>query len=135
MTASQESTLDSYTAEYCIDGNGNSLCHGHSGHDVWFEMTFEEVFCIDTVKIVAYKTDGAQHRMDKGKILVVNSSSGEETLCGVLRTRDGQNQVYNVECRKYVCGNKVKFSVIRTLNEYVGNIAMREITAYYSTGM
>ena len=95
-------------------------------------MTFEKISCIDSVKIVGHKTDGDQHRVDKGAILVKTSGTDRESLCGVLRTRDGQDQTYFVECEKYVCGDQVKLSVIRATND--GGIMMREMTAYYSTG-
>ena len=133
-TAAMESTLESYPADNCIDGILNTFCHTNYGTNVWFKMTFEKISCIDSVKIVGYKTDGAQNRMDKGVISVKNSGTDKESLCGLLQTREGEDQTYDVECEKYVCGEQVKLSVVRAANDYPGLIVMREMTAYYSTG-
>ena len=140
MKASQVSTFqgsNNYGAGRCTDGNVGTLCHTKCGNNVWFKMTLQDVFCIDKVKIVGHKTDGAQYRMNKGKILVLNSKTDDETLCGTLQIRDTptrEGQTYHIQCGKYICGDQVKLSVIRAENEAEGCIIMREITAYYSTG-
>jgi len=132
--ATQESTYQHYTANNCIDGDLNTLCHTNHGTNVWFKMTLTETSCIDSVRIVCHKTDGEQFRMDKGKITVLNSGAGKESMCGVLQVREGSDQTYNIKCEKYACGDQVKLSVSQSLPERPPIISMKEMTAYYSTG-
>ena len=136
VRASQDSTLyNVYKADNCIQNDG--VCHTVAASNSWLKIEFGQVFCIDKVKIVGYKLDGKQFEMDKGKILVLNSKTNDETLCGTLHIRDTptrEGQTYHIQCGKYMCGDQVKLSVIRADNQYDGMIAMKEMTAYYSTG-
>jgi hypothetical protein len=89
------------------------------------------------IEIIAHKTDGEQYRMDKGKIEISNSKTGKVESCGILEIRSTPTlvgQTYYIECGRYMCGDEVIFSVTRGIHDYPAMIALKEMTAYYSTG-
>ena len=137
VVATQDSTLQNYVARLCIDGKIGTLCHTDKKDHVWYQVNFDEIFCVDMVKLILHKTDGAQFRMNNGNISVKNSDSDENGLCGILIVRDTpttEGQTYEIECGKYICGDEIRLDVVRKGDEPTRYIAMREVTAFYSTG-
>ena len=89
------------------------------------------------VKLILHKTDGDQYKMNNGNISVKNSGSDEKGLCGILTVTDTpttKGQTYEIKCGKYICGDEIRLDVVRKSDESIRYIAMREVTAYYSTG-
>ena len=62
----------------------------------------------------------------------------EKSLCGILTVRNTptrEGQTYNIDCEKYICGDKVRLDVYKEDQHVVDrSISMRDVTTYISTG-
>ena len=106
---------------------------------MWFQITFNEIYCIDRVKLILHKLDGNQFLTDNGEISVIDSRTpNEKSLCGILTVRNTptrEGQTYDIDCEKYICGDKVRLDVYKEDQHVVDrSISMREVTTYISTG-
>ena len=129
-----------YPAELAIDGdqNTNSGTKGKGDTDLWFKMNFDDFFCFFEVVIIQSHLTVNAYRMQDAKVFVVNTKTGVESLCGVLKV----NPVWTIEGQTYrfpcnlKCGDEVKVTVLHRSGNYVNmaTIHMREITVF-GTGM
>ena len=138
--ASQSSTFawagTALGAKRAIDGKGGSESHTRCAWNtnLWFKMKFDAIYCFYEVIIIQDKRDHNAYRMNGAKVIVINSRSGAESLCGVLKVIEKyslKGQTYRIPC-DVKCGDEVKLTVRHNRGEYStpGCIHMREITAY-----
>ena len=76
-------------------------------------MKFDDVFCFSDVVIINSEQNIHAYRMDDTKVLVVNSDTGDESLCGVLKVSDVltiEGQTYRIPC-DLKCGDEVKLTL------------------------
>ena len=140
LTVSQSSTLGSggsaQGAELAIDGDqysrSNTICAWNT--DLWYKMQFDAVYCFHEVVIIQDRRNHFAYRMDGTKVIVINSRSGAESLCGVLNVINDyspEGQTYRIPCH-VKCGDEVKLTLRHNSGEYSYNgcIHMEEITAF-----
>ena len=124
-------------AEYATDGDLNSISETQGGWniDLWFKMKFDEVFCFFEVVIIQAKLNWYYaNRMQDLKVFVVNTDTGIDNLCGVLKISSDytiEGQTYKIPCH-LKCGNEVKLTLRhdRGSNSVGAVIHMREIMAF-----
>jgi len=123
-------------AELAIDGDPETVSEtkGEWDTDLWFKMKFDDFFCFFEVVIIQSHLTVNAYRMQDAKVFVVNTKTGVESLCGVLKV----NPVWTIEGQTYrfpcylKCGDQVKVTVLHRSGDYddVANIGMREITVF-----
>ena len=100
-------------------------------------MTFDQVYCIQEVKILQSKMNSYAERMEGTEVYVRNNSTGTETLCGTLHIIDDYTtagQTYNISCGMS-CGDEVVLRVRHEQSSYTrkGCVQISEIEAYTAT--
>ena len=88
---SQINTYSANTAELAIDDDLSTLSNTiHAWNaDLWYKMRFGAVRCFTEVVIVqSHNWDSLAKRMDDTKVFVVDTKTGTESLCGVLKVSD-----------------------------------------------
>ena len=76
-------------------------------------MKFRTLHCFKEIVLIQAAKDETRKRMDDTKVLVFNTKTDKEHLCGKLTTRDGvtiQDQTYKIPC-SMECGDEVKLTV------------------------
>ena len=138
-SVSQSSTWGgkSREAEAAIDGdlatNSHTQCVWDT--DLWYRMKFDAVYCFSEVVIMqSHLSEQNAKRMQDTNVVVVNSGTEAESLCGILEvssvyTQEGQT--YSISCDR-ACGDKVKLTLRHDRSQYKieGCIHMIEIKAY-----
>ena len=76
--------------------------------------------------------------MEDMKVIIVNTDTNEESLCGMLKMRSEESvhgQTYKIPC-DMKCGDEVKLTVYHGTGDYenAASIHMAEITAYIMPG-
>ena len=140
-TASQSSTYrnnNDVKAMFAIDGDLSTQAHTScvKNTELWYKMKFDEVYCFSDVVIINSKQDKWADRMDDTKVFVLNTKTGTESLCGVLKVSDVQTiegQTYRIPC-DLKCGDEVKLTVRHDMGKYdrAACIHMTEILAYHT---
>ena len=131
---SQSSTFETSTASLAIDGLRSTSSVTICSYDIdhWYKMNFSAVYCFSEVVItqleVLYKK---QFRMEDTNVFVVNSKTGTESLCGVLKISSKKtlkSQMYTIPCDQK-CGDEIVLKIRHDKGEYEkpGCIHMREI--------
>ena len=97
-------------------------------------MKFDAIHCFSEIVIMNDKLNENAYRMQDLKVFVVNTKTGTESLCGVLKMREVwtvEGQTYKISC-DLKCGNEVKLTVRHNSGEYnnLACIHMSEIKAY-----
>ena len=113
-----------------IDTNSHTNCG--SNIDIWFKMRFKNALtCFrDIVLIQAAMNRNHASRMDGTAVWVVNTKTGSEYLCGLLKTGNVytvEGQTYKIPC-SMKCGDEVKVTVRGKSREAC--IYLREINAF-----
>ena len=131
--------MGSDKAELATDDNMKTRCHTECAFDstVWYKMRFDANYCFSEIMIVQSYHDESGYRMNGTKIAIVNTYTGEESLCGILSVKDQwsvKGQTYKIPCQ-LKCGNEVKLTVHRKSGSAEACIHMEEILAFYSSGM
>ena len=124
-------------AEYATDGDLNSISETQGGWniDLWFKMKFDEVFCFFEVVIIQAKLNWYYaYRMQDLKVFVVNTDTGIDNLCEVLKISSVmtiEGQTYTIPCH-LKCGNEVKLTLRHDRGSYThwAAIHMKEIMAF-----
>jgi hypothetical protein len=99
----------------------------------WFKMKFDALCCFNEVVLIQFLNNNNAYRMQDTNVLVVNSKTGSEKLCGVLKVRSVwtiEGQTYRIACG-LKCGDEIKLTVQQEKNNPVC-IHMREITAIHT---
>ena len=114
-TVSQINNYETRTAERAIDGNLNTHSHTDCAWDtdLWYKMKFDAVYCFSDVVIINSHTNDYSARMDDTEVFVVNTKTGTESLCGVLKVSDVltiDGQTYRIPC-DLKCGDEVKLTL------------------------
>ena len=81
--------------------------------------------------------DESGYRMNGAKIAIVDTNTWGQSLCGILSIKDHwsvKGQSYRIPCQ-LKCGNEVKLTVHRESGSVKACIHMKEILAFYSSGM
>ena len=139
-TVFQSSTLfwqgNAKEAGDAIDGDLTTISHTVPARnaDVWFKMKFDTFQCFSNVVIIQSHWDQWAVRMDDTNVFVVNTKTGTESLCGVLKVSDVmtiEGQTYRIPC-DLKCGDEVKLTV-RHDSKYEKDacIHMKEITTFH----
>ena len=135
-SVSQSTTLNDRIADWSIDGNITTVSFTTAAYDkiLWYKMYFEEKHCFSEIVIAQSQLGNNAYRMDDTKVSVVDTGTGSENLCGILKTKKDwtiEGQTYRIPC-DLKCGNEVKLTVIHTRKTYSlpACIHMREIVAY-----
>ena len=123
-------------AELAVDGDMSTWSHTKCAWsiDLWFKMKFSAVFCFSEVVIIQSHDSYYSARMQDTKVFVINTKTGTEHLCGVLKIRDvrtTEGQTYKINC-DLKCGDEVKLKVRHDKSQYgqEGCIHIKEITAF-----
>ena len=129
-------------AELAIDGDINTLSHTSCAWDtdLWYKMEFDAVYCFPEIVIMQFYQNYYSYRMQDLKVLLIDSATGTDSLCGTLRSTQVATiagQTYKIPCD--ACGNQVQLRVRHNQSEYPksraqgqtqrGCIHMREIRA------
>ena len=114
-SVSQSSVYFGWKAELAIDGNQETNSHTMCDWDSeeWYKMKFDTVYCFSDVVIIQSYQDRNAYRMDDTNIFVVNTKTGTESLCGVLKVSDVltiEGQTYRIPC-DLKCGDEVKLTL------------------------
>ena len=144
-SVSQSSTLiwdgKPAKAELAIDGdmttNSHTKCAWNT--DLWYKMKFDATYCFSDVVIVQSHMqfqDTYYMRMEDTNVFVIDSNTGSESFCGVLKVgniRTIKGQTYRIPC-DLKCGDEVKLTVRHHSNKYQKKacIHMREITVFHA---
>ena len=130
-------TGDIKKAENAIDGDLKTFAHTKCAWDtdVWYKMKFDAVYCFSDVVIINSKLNEYANRMDEAKVLVINTETGAESLCGVLKVTDVmtiEGQTYRIPC-DLKCGDEVKVTLRHDKDKYRHEacIHMNEISAFH----
>ena len=138
-SVSQSSTWSSAVAHKAIDDDLTTISNTKDawGTTVWYKMTFDSFYCFSEIEIINSHWEGRYvFRMQDLNVLVVDSYTQRESLCGTLAMRKDQSvegQTYRVPCDgKY--GNEVKLTVYHGAGDYGYRacIHMSEILAYHT---
>ena len=135
---SQSSTYGTAEARKAIDGDLTTFSNTKEAWNktVWYKMTFNSFYCFSEIEIINSHWGGLAFRMQDLNVLVVDSYTRSESLCGTLAMRKEQSvegQTYRVPCDGK-CGNEVKLTVYHETGDYGYRacIHMSEILAYHS---
>ena len=116
---SQSSTFTSgdtvYNAENAIDSDLTTTSHTNCAWDtdLWYKIKFDAVYCFSDVFILQSHRDQNAYRMDDMEVFAVNTDTGTESRCGVLKVSDIlmiEGQTYRIPC-DLKCGDEVKLAV------------------------
>ena len=111
---SQSSLYEDMKADLAFDRDLNTHAHTKCSSNVdeiiKFKITFGTRECFEEIVLIQAAQDWAASRMNDTKVLVVNSTAGEEYLCGMLKTRKGEDQTYEIPCSG-ACGDEVRLTV------------------------
>ena len=112
--------------------NTNSHTNCGCNTKIWFKMRFKNALtCFrDIVLIQAALNREYASRMDETAVWVVNTKTGSEYLCGLLKTGNVytiEGQTYKIPCCMK-CGDEVKLTVRGEGREVC--IYLREINAF-----
>ena len=131
---SQSSTRETSTASLAIDGDKSTssvtVCSYDTDH--WYKINFDDVYCISEVIILQLENNyRKQFGMEDTNVLVVNSKTGTESLCGVLKISNKKtwySQTYTIPCDQK-SGDEIVLKVRHNEGEYEkpGCIHMKEI--------
>ena len=139
MSVSQSSTITygghHLVANRAIDGNMETKSHTKCAWntDLWYKMDFDDVYCLSEVVIFQSHTESWNaYRMQDTKVFTVNSNTGVESLCGILKVREDwtlEGQTYRIPCNS--CGDGIKLTLRHSRSDYDhdGCIHMKEIKA------
>ena len=140
LSVSQSSTKGSGLAEKATDNDLTFSSHTQCSQDreIWYRMSFGAVYCFTEIVIINSHWGGFRYRMEDMKVLVVNTDTNKESLCGILKIRSEQSvhgQTYKISC-DMKCGDEVKLTVYHGTGDYNYDacIHMREIMAYFMPG-
>ena len=132
----QSSLYADKTADLAFDRhlntNAHTLCSFNVEETIWFNMTFGTLECFEEIVLIQAAMDDGRLRMDDTKVLVVNSTSGEEYLCGMLKTREGEtieDQTYKIPCSG-TCGDEVKLTLKSQGQDHGACIHVKEIYVF-----
>ena len=135
-TVSQSSTFDSQAAGGAVDGNLVTFSHAYcaSTSDMWYKMEFKAVYCFSHIGIIQSHLNFNAKRMDDTKVFVINTQTGVEGLCGVLKVVADETiskQTYNIPC-DWKCGDEVKLTLRHDTGQYDYSacIHMKELMAF-----
>ena len=137
-SVSQSSERFEWKAELAIDGDqetkSHTICNWDT--DLWYKMKFDAVYCFSDVVIIQSYQDRNAYRMDDTEVFVVNTKTGTESLCGVLKVSDVltiEGQTYRIPC-DLKCGDEVKLTIRHDKDKYHIDacIHMREIKAFHT---
>ena len=137
-SVSQSSVYFGWKAELAIDGDQETKSHTICDWDtdLRYKMKFAAVYCFSDVVIIQSFLDRNAYRMDDTKVFVVNTKTGTESLCGVLKVSDVltiEGQTYRIPC-DLKCGDEVKLTVRHDGGKYGKGacIHMKEIKAFHT---
>ena len=127
-------------AERAIDGDRTTKSHSKCvwDSDVWYKMKFDAVYCFSEIDIIQSHLNENAYRMDDAKLLAVDSKTGTESLCGVIKVSDVltiEGQTYRIPC-DLKCGDEVKLTVRHDMGKYdrAACIHMTEIIVFHKGG-
>ena len=125
------------SADRAVDGEWGTKSHTKCAWstDIWYKMKFSESYCFDEVVIIQSLLNNNAYRWQDTQILAVDSETGEETVCGVLRVTDVYQSEYRIPCD--ACGDMIKLRVNHPKGgkyRYKGCIHMREIQVFRKAG-
>ena len=136
-SVSQSSTFTyHYAAERAIDGDMNTLSNTNCAWDtdLWYKMEFDAVHCLAGIVIVQSHFGFVYaFRMQDLKVILMDSTTGTESVCGTLRVRQvwtAEGQTYWIPC-DIACGDQVKLLLRHNQGDYryPGCIHIREMKA------
>ena len=137
VSVSQISTYNRHKAENAIDGNLNTKSYTQCAWntELWYKMKFDAVYCFTEVIVVQSDWNNAE-RKDDTRMLIINTGSKTESLCGVLKVNDVltiEGQTYRIPC-DLKCGDEVKLTVRHDSGKYHKDacIHMKEIEAFHT---
>ena len=90
VSADQSGTYSDLYASKAIDGDFQTGSHtGHCGSwnvNIWFRINFESVHCFKKVEVHSMFPAGDLNawRMHDTKVVVINTESSSENLCGII---------------------------------------------------
>ena len=93
-------------------------------------MKFDAIHCFSEIVIMNDKLNENAYRMQDLKVFVVNTKTGSESLCGVLKVRNIwtiEGQTYKIPC-DLKCGDEVQHETENY--NYNGRVHMRQINAF-----
>ena len=141
VSVSQIDTYYNEKAELAIDGDLTTKSNTNSAWDtdLWYKMRFDAVRCFSEVVIVQAHLNSKANRMNDTKVFVVNTNTGTESLCGILKASTDltiEGQTYRIPCN-LKCGDEVKLTVRHDNGKYDNPacIHMIEIVAYHIAGL
>ena len=127
-------------AAFAVDGDLTTSSHTECAWntDLWYKMEFDGIYCFSDVVIINYigHVDNNKYRMRDTKVLVINTDTGTESLCGVVKATGIQTiegYTYRIPC-DLQCGDEVKLTVRHDNGQYYNKacIHMKEITTFLS---
>ena len=111
-----------YVAERAIDGDMNTVSHTYCAWntDLWYKMELDAVHCVTGIALIQSHYGLAYaFRMQDLKVILMDSTTGTESVCGTLRVRQvwtAEGQTYWIPCD--VCGDQVKLLLRHDKGEY-----------------
>ena len=138
VSVSQINTYSIATAEMAIDGDLTTKSNTKQAWDtdLWYKMRFDAVRCFSEVVIVQAHLNSKANRMNDTKVFVVNTNTGTESLCGILKASTDltiEGQTYRIPCN-LKCGDEVRLTVRHDRGTYdiEACIHMIEIKAFHT---
>ena len=132
----QSSTFGTDAVDHAVDGDLETRSHTSCAWntDLWYKMKFEAVYCFSHIGIIQSQLNDYAKRMDDTKVFVMNTQTGVEGLCGVLKVGAGETiskQTYNIPC-DWKCGDEVKLTLRHDTGQYdyLACIHMKELMAF-----
>ena len=128
-------------AGLAIDGRLDTGSHTNCAWDtdIWYKMKFHAVYCFSEIVIIQSHDNVYAYRMQDTKVIVINTATNTESLCGVLKVRNVytvEGQTYKIPC-DLKCGDEVKLTVRhdKSRDWLQACIHMREIRAFQIAGI
>ena len=125
-----------YRSIEAVDGDMGTSSHTICGRNVehWFRMRFTGARCVKQVSIAQDYLDWFNKaRMDHTKVVLINTLTQEEHLCGTIRLNGRDKTLvgayHYINCSLH-CGDMIQLTVMKTTEKEEGCIHIREIAVY-----
>ena len=118
-SATMSSTYSTAVARYAVDGviirgaAAHSMC---SDNREWLKIKLESHSCVEAVRVYQQKVNSYKVRMDGAQVAVIDSTTGDRSVCGRLDITDIltlEGQTYTLPCG-LACGDEIELSVHKT---------------------
>ena len=123
-------------AKRAVDGDLSTAAHTKCRFDadLWFKMKFDNVYCFFEVVIIQSRWNSLAHRMDDLNVVLVDTETESESLCGVLKVTEDwtlEGQTYRIPC-DLQCGDEIVLTLRHDEDKYTTSacIHIKEIMAF-----